>query len=103
MRRNVAGILAVILLASFTAHAADPVPADAPVAVVKSGQLVPFDGLLLSDAQAIAQAKRVAGAEAKAEALEAGLKTSPPWWVIPLVGLVCLGAGVGIGIAAAPR
>ena len=101
MRRVAAGILAGILLATFPAHAQDAKPLDAPVAVVKAGELVPFDGLLLSDAQAISQAKRVAGAEAKAEALEAGVKASPPWWVVPLVAVVALGAGVGIGIAAA--
>ena len=101
-RACVAGI-AAILVAALPVRAQDVVPKDAPVAVVKAGELVPFDGLLLSDAQAISQAKRVAGAEAKAEALEAGVKASPPWWVVPLVAVVALGAGVGIGIAAAPR
>lgn len=92
--------LALSLCLALPCMAQDAKPLDAPVAVVKAGELVPFDGLLLSDAQAISQAKRVAGAEAKAEALEAGVKASPPWWVVPLVAVVALGAGVGIGIAA---
>ncbi len=95
--------LALALCLALPCSAQDVVPLDAPVAVVRAGDLVPFDGLLLSDAQAISQAKRVAGAEAKAEALGAGLKASPPWWAVAVVAVVALGAGVGIGIAAAPR
>ena len=92
--------LALALCLALPSMAQDAKPSDAPVAVVKAGAVVPFDGLLLSDAQAIQQAKRVAGAEAKSEALEAGVRNSPPWWAIVVVGVVCLGAGVGIGIAA---
>ena len=92
--------LALALCLALSSMAQDVKPLDAPVAVVKAGELVPFDGLLLSDAQAIQQAKRVASAEAKAASLEESLRNSPGWWVLPVVAVVALGAGVGIGIAA---
>ena len=90
--------VALVVLLSMTAHA-QAVPADAPtVAVVKAGDAVPFSGLLLSDAQAIAQAQRVAAAEARAKSLEDSLKTaSPPWWALVIVGVVALGGGVALG------
>ena len=98
--RQTLGALALALCLALPSMAQDAKPLDAPVAVVKAGELVPFDGLLLSDTQAIQQAQRVVGAEARAAALEAGVRNSPPWWVVPVVALVALGAGVGIGIAA---
>jgi hypothetical protein len=81
--------------------AAQDVPLDAPVAAVKKGDVVAFDGLLLSDTQAIAQARRVAGCEAKAAVLEKNLTPSTPWWVIPVVAVLAVGAGVGLGVAVA--
>lgn len=93
--------LALAVALSLSAQAAEP--KDAPVRVLKAGELVPFDGLCMTDAQAIEQAKRVAAAEAKAKALEESMAVAPPWWVVAAVGVVAVGAGVGLGYAVARR
>lgn len=92
--------LALVALLALPALAQDvPVAEPRPV-VLKAGDAVPYDGLLLSDAQAIDAAKRLAASEAKAKTLEEGLKSAPAWWVVPLVAVVALGVGAGIGVAA---
>ncbi len=66
-------------------------PADAPTAVVlKSGQTVPFNGLLLSDEKAIEAAKRVAGCEAERDELR---KSS----VTPLVVVLFVASAFVLG------
>jgi hypothetical protein len=72
---------------------------DAPKVVrLVVGQPAPFDGLLLADARAVEQARRVVAAEAQVKALEAKLAAAPSWWWVPVAGLVGLGIGLGLGV-----
>ncbi len=88
--------LLVALLVSGVAFA-EP-PADAPVLVVKKGQFAPFDGVLMADAKAVEQAKRVVACEAEREELRKG-GTSKLAIALFIVGAVVVGAGAGYGVA----
>lgn len=94
MRRALA--LCLVLALPCYAQQADA-PVAAPAVVLSAGDVAPMHGLLLSDAAAIDAAKRLAAAEARAASLEASVKASPPWWIPALVGVLALGAGVGLG------
>jgi hypothetical protein len=73
-----------------------PAPADAPYRL-KTGQPAPADGLLLPDEMAIAAARRLKACEAEQPVLKKGVEASAPWWVVPVVLVVALGAGIGVG------
>ncbi len=87
------GLILVALLAQ--AEVAPTV--DAPVTVVKRGQLVPTDGVLLSDIRAVEQAKRVIGCEAERDEL----RKLPSTVVVVLlvVGALVVGGATGFGVA----
>ena len=76
---------------------ADPgMPADAPVFIIKAGEVAPSDGLLLSPANAVKQAQRVTACEVERDTLK-GSVTPAAWWVVTIVGVLALGAGIGAG------
>lgn len=91
--------LALVVLVSVAAQAQDAgVPLDAPV-LLKAGEPMPFAGVALSEGQAVAQAKRVASAEAERDALRASVSSQVPWWVLPVVAVLAGAAGAGVVLA----
>lgn len=94
--------LALVLCCSL----ASAQPADAPVVelpvIVAAGDTVPHDGLLLSAAGAVAQAKRVAACEAERDSLRAS-QVSWPLVIAAVVGALLVGGAVGAGVAVAAR
>ncbi len=91
--------LALVVLVSFAAQAQDAgVPLDAPV-LLRKGDAMPFDGVGLSEGQAVAQARRVTAAEAERDALRASVKSQVPWWVVPVVVILAGAAGAGVVLA----
>lgn len=95
--RALAASLALLLAAP--AIAAD----DAPI-IIQAGTPAPVGGLLLPDAVAVEQARRIRGCEAERDSLKAAPAPLPPLAVVGLVvlGLVAGGAA-GYGIATATR
>ena len=75
---------------------ADPAPSDAPVIILKAGEVAPSDGLLLSPANAVTQAKRVTACEAERDVLKTQV-TPLPVWAAVTIGILALGAGIGAG------
>ena len=93
-------LLALVLVVALPCYAQQAdAPVAAPAVVLSKGDAAPMHGLLLSDAAAIDAAKRLAASEAEAKSLRESIKAAPPWWVAVLVGVVALGAGVGVGYA----
>ncbi len=99
------GILAAVLIAS-TAFAegdaplvvlGDPLPR--PALVVTKGEVVPFNGVLLDDAQAVQQGKRVVNCEATLKKAEESTLISTPVIVALIAGALTVGLGVGFGVA----
>lgn len=92
-------LLALALLVALPVRAAD----DAPV-ILQAGTPAPVDGVLLPNAQAVAQAKRITSCEAERDALKAAPPPLHPAVVVALVvaGVVAGGAA-GYGIATATR
>ena len=87
----------VVLLACGAAWADPGMPAeDAPVFILKAGEASPSDGLLLSPANAVKQAQRVTACEVERDTLKTSV-TPAAWWVIAIVGVLALGAGIGAG------
>ncbi len=85
-----------LILAALLAQAAVPdVPA---VVVVKAGQIVPADGLWVSDAKAVEQAKRVVSCETERDELK---KSGPSTAVVVLliVASLVVGGAAGFGVA----
>jgi hypothetical protein len=71
---------------------------DAPTAAitVQRGELVPFDGVLLSNGKAIEQAKRIVDAEARAEYFSEHQVTP----AVQVVVAICVALTVGASAAA---
>jgi len=65
--------------------------------LLEAGKPAPVSGLLLSENQAIAAAKRLATAEAENASLKNSLASTPQWWVLPVAITVSLLAGFGLG------
>jgi hypothetical protein len=89
--RRVAGL--ALLLGATPALAAG----DAPVEL-HAGQVAPVAGLLLPSSTAITAAQRLTACEARVPRLESAVESLPPWWVVPVVAVVALGVGVGLGV-----
>lgn len=95
--KALAASLCVLLAAP--AYAAD----DAPI-VIAAGEQAPVSGLLLPNALAVEQARRIRACEAERDALKAAPAPLPPLAVVGLVVLaVVAGGAAGYGIAAATR
>jgi hypothetical protein len=117
---------ALVALVSFGAFAADPLPADAPVAeapvpnlqitgsepvsettAVNQGDalLVVGPAIVLPADSAIRLARRITMTEAERDALKDDVAKSTPSWVVPVVAVVAfvaggaLGASIGIAYA----
>lgn len=93
-----------VILAALLAQAAAtaPLPADAPVLVVKKGQFAPFDGILMSDLKAVEQAKRIRECEAGKESLSAG-HPSTVAIVLIAAGVLVLGGVGGYAVGRATK
>lgn len=93
-----------LLLAVLLAQAADAplVVEERPAMVLKAGEVVPFDGVCLTNGLAIRQAQRVAAAEAERDALKAS-HIGWPLVVGAVVGALLVGGAVGAGVAVATR
>jgi hypothetical protein len=97
----------VLLLIASLAHA--EAPADAPVVeerpamTFKAGEVVPFDGVCMTDGRAVATAKRIASCEAGLAVIES--RPSLPVVVALVIGALAVGvlAGTAAGYAAARR
>lgn len=100
--------MTALLLALLLAQPVDSVgpvmASDAPtVERIEAGQVAPFSGVLLTETQAILQAKRIRSAETERDELR---QSAPSWVVVSIavgVGLVVGATTVGIVVAAARR
>lgn len=77
---------------------------DAPI-IVKQGEQVPVSGLLLPDAVAVQQAKRVTACEAERDSLkkDAGIPVAVVVLAVALGVVVGGAAGYGLTLATAPK
>ncbi len=96
--------LALVALVSFGAFAADPLPADAPIAettVVNEGQTLSVTGpaVVLPADSAIHLARRLTMGEAERDALKEEVAKSTPSWVVPLVAVCAFVAGGALGVS----
>ena len=85
--------------------AADPEPEigkfDVPMAAAaQQGDVVPYNGVLLTEENAMAQARRIVGCEAELDAVKKG-DVAPLPIVVTAVIAVLVGAGLGFGIGLA--
>jgi len=94
--RALAASLCVLLAAPALAEG------DAPI-IVKAGEQVPVSGLLLPDAVAVQQAKRVTACEAERDSLkrDAGIPVAVVVLAVALGVVVGGAAGYGISVAVA--
>lgn len=83
-------MIAKLLLFAVLSQAPDAPIAPRPAIVVKSGDAVPFDGVCLDTAQAVAQANKLQAAESKVR---------PEVVVLVAVAAVLLGGAVGFGVS----
>ncbi len=99
-------LIALMLTADPIAPALEIVEPQTPLVVrVREGFLVPFDGILMSDDAAVAQARRIVKSEAE---LASWKKADPATLNVPLVvgvlvGVLVVGGLSGYGIAQAVR
>ncbi len=93
------------LLLALLLHAAPDAPLAPvrPAIVVREGDVVPFAGVCLDDAAAVATGKRLASAEAQVAALEGKTVLSTPVLVGGVVALVAVIAGVAAASYAAGK
>lgn len=76
---------------------------DAPI-IIQQGTPAPVSGLLLPDAVAVEQARRIRACEAERDALKAAPAPLPPLAVVGLVVLsFVVGGAAGYGVAATMR
>ena len=95
--KALAAVLSLFL--AWPVYAAD----DAPL-IITAGTPAPVSGLLLPDALAVEQAKRIRGCEAERDALKAAPAPMHPALVVGLVVLsVVGGVAAGYGVALATR
>lgn len=90
--------LALLLCLALPAYAGTPTPADAPVRV-KAGSVVPFDGVLESEAGFV-EAERSAESDRAARKV---LEQRPPVAivVVAIVGAAVAGAAAAVGVTCA--
>lgn len=102
--------LALGVLVSFAAFAADPTPTDAPLAepapisetqIINLGDTATVTGpaLVLPASSAIHLAQRISMAEAERDALRKEVATQSPSWVVPLVAVCAFVAGGALGVS----
>lgn len=115
--------LALGVLVSFAAFAADPLPADAPLAetpvveapaeaptvepvtetqIVNVGEttLVTGPALVVPSKTAVRLAQRISMAESERDALRAEVSKTTPSWVVPVVAIAAFLAGGAVGVSA---
>lgn len=90
--------VSLALVMALPAHAAD----DAPI-IVRAGEQAPMSGILLSDAVAVQQAKRIKGCEAERDALKASAGIPVGLVVLGVVLGVAVGGAAGYAVASATR
>lgn len=97
-------VLAILLTQAVDTPLKDSTPAiPRPALVVYAGMTVPYNGVLLDDAQAVHQAKRLAAAEASLAAVEGKTLISTPVLVGGLVAVVAVAFAAGAATAYAVR
>lgn len=71
------------------------------LALPAMGQDVPLADagvdLILTPSQQINVAKKIVACEAERDSLKGAVDSQLPWWVVPVVGFVALGVGIGAG------
>lgn len=95
-------LVAVLLAAEPAVDAGVPIDAPAAAVTVQAGELVPFDGVLLSNSKAIEQAKRIVDAEARAQAFSDAQVSTPVVIAVAVctalvVGAAAAGGGYAVG------
>lgn len=86
------------LAMALPAYAAD----DAPI-IIKTGEQAPTSGILLPDAVAVEQARRIRGCEAERDALKASAGIPVGLMVLGVVLGVVVGGAAGYAVASATR
>ncbi len=92
-----------LLVAVLLSQAADPAlqaeVGPRPAIVVKFGDLIPYDGVLLDDAATLKLGKQLMKCDAEAEEVSKKSLVSTPVLVAVIVGALVAGAGIGAGAA----
>lgn len=94
--KALAASLALLLVAP--AYAAD----DAPI-IIRAGEQAPTSGILLPDAVAVEQAKRIRACEAERDALKAAVGVPVGLVVVAVVLGLAAGGAAGYAVATATR
>ncbi len=96
--------LVAVLCASLAhAQAADAPTVERPALTFKAGEVVPFDGVCMTDGKAIETGKRLASAEAQVAAVEGKSIVSTPVLVGGIVAIIAVAFAAGAATAYAVK